>query len=139
MEVIVNRGYIAVDTVNQYNTALRALGLAKNLVGSGDFLTNQSYIEEAIQNYASTTHMHGVSGTLIFSAYSFCAEFLKSKDEDLRNHALQDLEYAAIIAKTTDDRTILSRLSLAKRYIGRKLRIKVGFCIKQATIQFRNV
>lgn len=136
MTQMVKLGYSSVVSVNQINISLRALGLARILLEIEDFDNDHQLIEDALQNYANTSHMHGISTTLLFSSYSYSMNYLKTKNMDFKELALHDLEYAARITQITDDKTMISRLVFAKHFLKNKLHIRPNFRIKRSLIIF---
>jgi len=136
MMKILERGYEGVVSVNQINIANRAVGLAKNLLNIDSFAENQGLIDQAMQDYANTTHMHGVSTTMIFSVYSFCQDYKRTKNPHSKECAIRDLKYAAKIVKVTNDRTLFLRLFLAKLYSTYVLRKHIPFRIFRSEVIF---
>lgn len=134
MNKIIKSGYENVVSVNQINIAYRAVGLAKNLLNIDHFAENQEMINLAMQNYANTTHMHGVSTTLVFSAYSYCVNYQRTKDLSSKDFAIRDLIFAARIANVTDDRTLMLRLFLAKLFATYALHTHIPFRIHRSEV-----
>jgi len=135
---ILECGYEGVVSVNQINIANRAIGLAKNLLNIDNFTENQGLIDQAMQDYANTTHMHGVSTTLVFSAYSYCQNYQRTKNPYSKQCAIRDIMYAAKIVKVTNDRTLFLRLFLAKLYSTYVLRKHIPFRIFRSEVIFDN-
>ncbi|MEA5049211.1 MAG: SIR2 family protein [Eubacteriales bacterium] len=113
---IVRVGYSCTIEANQINTTLRTLGIALTLFRN-EYCSGRELIEQSLKNYASTTYIQGISGTLIYSAFAYCIQFIRTRNREYRKLAFRELRLSRTITTMENDRTFPRKLLLAYAFV----------------------